>query len=826
MAVNFTNRAVQIDPLWSGVMANGQMLASGSVHGFKPGTTMPKPLWKAADKSLTWDGVDKNVVSLDSQGRALAYADGAYKLVIYDKTMNQIAIWDNLFFGREELNARDFGATGDGVTDDTAALQAGIDYCLSIGAKLFIPAGTYLLKDTLQLNRVAYRDRNQSPDPRNYQPWDRADAAFRDTCFTYAGLGLEGEKTAFGGLSNDTILLLDPSMFDKPAIAIQAGRGISIKRIAFQGRNNFSGKQNTTTYPDASFLFEDDLYNASPNPLTDISRPRDGNNLKPPSPTVQPNTPANAVFSPHAGIAIDAFTFYQSSPGTTGAIPADGGYQGSVNQKNYQRNGAPPSANIVIEECIFSNFVVGVLVSPLGVNANGDSITIRDCWFNTNKIAVATCGTQSRNVSITNISAYNHLFVVSTRSFGATISQGNTPLGQIAQIQGGEFSTCKYLFNISTGYGEAVLISNIYAEATLSIGFFGGTNPIGNAPVVFEACSFNLHQPALRRSVDTHCFSATVLRFIGCIFSLNDIRQPLRFSALHRVTFSSCTFANVNPDLPPLPPPSADPLLSIGVPPPCFAGFERLDLVSFDDCWVGDVSTTRTVAHLTGLYKTPSLPEFSRNLVPLGASIMSAQNRREVLHCSAEQKIVTIGSNITVTRDPNHDGVVTFTAPNPAILKRGDLVFADSGWPQENYIIDATYPFICSGPCGVIQSITGSKVTLVAVAQRLMFDPTDPSVQLQSRPISLSVRYAPRFHPPLEGRTTFQSTTVNVTSDPSPHWKPYDRIWGEGIRAGTYVTAVSPTSLTLSAPATATTPPNQPIRLFDADLYRFTGTPV
>eukprot|EP01045_Picozoa_sp_COSAG04_P043980 COSAG04_NODE_14690_length_559_cov_0.621739_1_plen_107_part_10 len=54
-------------------------------------------------------------------------------------------------FGAAGLNAKDFGAVGDGVADDAAALTAAIDAATAQGRTLLLPAGPYRVNSTVSV---------------------------------------------------------------------------------------------------------------------------------------------------------------------------------------------------------------------------------------------------------------------------------------------------------------------------------------------------------------------------------------------------------------------------------------------------------------------------------------------------------------------------------------------------------------------------------------------------------------------------------------------------------------------------------------------------
>lgn len=162
--------------------SNGNPLVGGKVNTYVAGSTTPKTTWQDTAETTA----NTNPVVLDSAGSCLLYGEGAYQITVTDASGNAIAGYSgvssdgtsstlvayeaslasltNAVAGtalvgylstltggvgrtlqsklRDVISAADFGAVGDGATDDTAALVSAIAAARGLGRALYIPGTT------------------------------------------------------------------------------------------------------------------------------------------------------------------------------------------------------------------------------------------------------------------------------------------------------------------------------------------------------------------------------------------------------------------------------------------------------------------------------------------------------------------------------------------------------------------------------------------------------------------------------------------------------------------------------------------------------------
>lgn len=388
---------------------------------------------------------------------------------------------------REIVSVKDpaFGAVGDGVADDTAAIQAAIDFVIygtsgnyvssvlteDHPAAVFFPQGRYRITDTLHCGY--------------------------GTSFTHCSLIGEMDQFYPG---------IVPTFNDRPAIAIQGVRSVNIRGLSIIGVK-------------VAWLQD---YNNNIRDRSDLASYRG------------PNLGAGALsrYAPYAGIAVDPYS--GTRPGVSYPDVHYPAFLGAISQygKNF-------SSRVVIENCRITGFAVGVVVQPSDADGNGDYVSISNCNLSLNIIGFALGNAQARVSNfVNNLCSACHT-AIDSMSFGRQI--GNAA----GEICGNEFSLCYQLLNISMSFTHAMAMSNCYAESLHRIGKVGAVSASLN-PLKFLACTFSFTQDyqadEYTPPVLLDCSTSQLVEFDSCEFQTT--RSSLFVIGTARASLNNCNIMN------------------------------------------------------------------------------------------------------------------------------------------------------------------------------------------------------------------------------------------------------------------------------------------
>lgn len=248
--------------------ANGDPLTGGKLYLFAAGTTTPATAYTTVDGDVPL----ANPITLDAAGNVptgeIWLTDGlSYKFVLQTSAGVTLGTWDNITGNgsgiydaattyvlnslsaptgsslvgyvqttsgsagatnrtvqdklRDTVSVKDFGATGDGVTDDTNAFQAAADYASSVGgAEIWVPPGKYVI----------------------------ANSVTNLSLVSFVGVGLSSRGSA-SYEDNSGSLILIPNSLVSPFVINNIG-GVTFRGLSFYWPNQTGAAATPVGYPE------------------------------------------------------------------------------------------------------------------------------------------------------------------------------------------------------------------------------------------------------------------------------------------------------------------------------------------------------------------------------------------------------------------------------------------------------------------------------------------------------------------------------------------------------------------------------------------------
>jgi hypothetical protein len=469
-------------------------------------------------------------------------------------------------------------------------------------------------------------------------------------------------------------------------------------------------------------------------------------------------TLVDSRYSVTAGIAIDPFTT---------SLPADGGYSGyngSSGSLNHYTSVAF-SSNVVLENVGIQGWIVGIALSTNGAGQQCDHIIIKNADLSYNKIGIAVGQDQCRGIVVENPFAIGLATFVDCRSYGSLT-------GVMPSVIGGVLVFIKNLINAAGDRGRAS-ISNLYAESMFSLGYWGS----GGSPLDISSCTLTFIDD-VGASIDVHLANDGPVNFFGGVVEkYQGVPNKLRFYNASALTFDGVTFDAV----------------------PQFAFVDNVDIRNCRLRYENGGAIYGIISESSGTNAGFGDSTYDVYMAPGGVFRSTAQDRYRNWW-NHEGFLNELIETATITFDGA--GAGSFTAANTGAYKVGDAYCTRTPTtiklgPDTRTV---SSPMVSIGR---VTSIVGSTVNLV-----------DCPRSLATGSFTIYTFRLGTYRDRSIGDTTSGSNSITNVTNPAT-WGVGKYIRGAGIPVGTYITAKSGTTLTISRNATATA---TGVNLYDALL--------
>lgn len=370
------------------------------------------------------------------------------------------------------LDVRWFGATPNDGIDDIYAIQKAVNYALYNNySGVFIPGGQFHISKGI----LVWKDTNSDGDP------------------DQVNINIFGAKTAITATGqNETVISVTGS--DNFGLAIQKGKGCSVKNINFIGTNSINYNLATAWADTTSYVLGAQRTNQ---------------------------------YSPYAGVVLDPF-----GSSTTGSdrYPGFTSYYAGV-----VGNGG--STDCKFENISVSGFVVGIILTPNGNTQNNESHLFDGIWINNCKDGFVTTNSQERQVYVKNLKSWSNVKTV-FRTYGYGAGRGEPPNIDGANIAGNIYEL--FYFGGVGGYFPLVSVKNVYAESFYRIGTVYGRN------IGFKDCHFSFGLTTQNNlKVQDWLYTGGATTFDNCMLVFYDGTNatPMNFVGMY-FKFNNCYLSN------------------------------------------------------------------------------------------------------------------------------------------------------------------------------------------------------------------------------------------------------------------------------------------